>query len=404
MFGITSGASTNISLTAKLSDASFKNALTADSDGKYTLTVNGTPLSFTADQTVSDVMKAVNSADLGVTMTYNSYSDAFSLTAASTGKGYEVSTGGSLGTALFGTNSTTVAGRNAVVNINGTTIERTANTFSYDGMSLTVSGTTGSYQKNADGSFALNTDGTLVASSGTTENAATVSSKRDTSALKTMLTGFVNDYNTLISKLNGYTHAKATYKDYPPLTDAQRDEMSDDQVEKWEEKAQEGLLSGDDDITSFLQDMRAVLYTKNSSGLSLSQFGIDTSDDWTDYGKLVIDDDDLDEALATNPDKLTALFTGTNGLASKLNDACRKAVNSSSASPGTLVALAGQEGKATEGNNTISDKLDDIAEKLEQLQDLYDLRRERYWSQFTTMETTLSNLSSTSSWLTNMLG
>lgn len=150
--------------------------------------------------------------------------------------------------------------------------------------------------------------------------------------------------------------------------------------------------------------MRSAMYTRVGAKYVLSNIGIDSSSQWSDYGKLSIDEDKLKNALLTDPNGVKELFTGENGLATRLNKICDKAANTSSGSPGALVSLAGVIGKGTEKDNTIKDKLDAISKKLESLNMVYEKRKQRYWNQFNAMETALSNMSSQSSWLSQMMG
>lgn len=401
VFGLDKAASTTL-LTSAILEESGIPGLTADAEGKYNITINGESFTFEGTDTINTVMSKINSSDAGVTLSYNSLSDAFEMVSNSTGAGFELNVSGNLGDAMFG-GATFTEGRNAVVNINGQTVERTENTFAYNGVTIELKGVTGTYEKNADGSFAENADGSLVAAAGTVDNAAKIESSRNVDSIVDTIKSFVNDYNSLIKELNDYTHAEAN--DYDPLTDAQKAEMSEKEIEKWEAKAKEGLLRNDKDISNFLQSMRTVLYSKaGDSGLSLSQFGINSSSDWKEYGKLEIDEEALKNALNTDFEKVRDTFAGENGIAAKLNSACKAAANSSSATPGSLVSLAGIKGKASEKNNVIQTRLDNIADKLSRLQDVYNMRKNRYWKSFNSMETALSNMNSTSSYLTQMLG
>lgn len=401
VFGLDKAASTTLLTSATLEESGIP-GLTADAEGKYNITINGESFTFEGTDTINTVMSKINSSDAGVTLSYNSLSDAFEMVSNSTGAGFELNVSGNLGDAMFG-GATFTEGRNAVVNINGQTVERTENTFAYNGVTIELKGVTGTYEKNADGSFAENADGSLVAAAGTVDNAAKIESSRNVDSIVDTIKSFVNDYNSLIKELNDYTHAEAN--DYDPLTDAQKAEMSEKEIEKWEAKAKEGLLRNDKDISSFLQSMRTVLYSKaGDSGLSLSQFGINSSSDWKEYGKLEIDEEALKTALNTDFEKVRDTFAGENGIAAKLNSACKAAANSSSATPGSLVSLAGIKGKASEKNNVIQTRLDNIADKLSRLQDVYNMRKNRYWKSFNSMETALSNMNSTSSYLTQMLG
>ena len=128
-----------------------------------------------------------------------------------------------------------------------------------------------------------------------------LTTSRDTDKIVDSLKSFVEDYNALVEELNEHLKETANYKKYAPLTDEQKKEMSDKEIELWEEKSKEGLLHNDANITSFLGDMRMVLYSSvEGAGLSLYDIGIETSDNWRDNGKLVIDEDVLKSMAATN--------------------------------------------------------------------------------------------------------
>ena len=401
VFGLSKTASTSLRTSSTLAECGIQ-GLEADENGKYNIEINGESFTFEATDTINKVISTINDADIGVTMSYNSLSDAFSLVSDNSGKGFEINVSGNLGDAIF-SGAKFTEGQNAVANINGVMVERTENNFSYNGVSIELKSTTGSYQTDGNGGFVTDAEGNFVTVDSTVDNAASVESTRNTDKVYDTIKEFVNDYNALIKELNGYTHAAAN--DYEPLTDAQRKEMSESEIEKWEAKAKEDLLRNDKDISSFLTSMRTAIYSKaGENGNTLAQFGVNSSSDWKEYGKLEIDEEQLKNALNTNAEAVMELFTGTNGLATKLETICKNTANVSSASPGTLVQLAGVEGKASEKNNTLNSRLDAIKEKLSRLQDVYEMRKTRFWNQFNAMETALSNMNSTSGYLTAMLG
>lgn len=386
-----------------------------DTDTKYTFTINGKDIEYTAADSVSSIMNKINSSGAGVKISYDELSDKFKIQSESTGSGYDISITGDdeglfskLGFSVDGSgsleSSTVKAGQNAVVNINGVTVERANNDFAYNGLTISLKSTTGSYQMNPDGTFVENSDGTIKTADGTTENKAEVTTSRDVDKIVENLKSFVEDYNSMIEKFNKYTHEEASYKSYAPLTDAQKKEMTEKEIELWEEKAKEGLLRSDKDVSTFLSDMRSAMYTSTGSRLVLSNIGINSSSQWSDYGKLSIDEDKLRSALQTDAAGVKELFVGENGLATRLNKICDKAASTSSGSPGALVSLAGVIGKGTEKDNTIQEQLDSIAKKLETLNITYEKRKTRYWNQFNAMESALANMDSQSSWLTNMMG
>ena len=147
--------------------------------------------------------------------------------------------------------------------------------------------------------------------------------------------------------------------------------------------------------------MRKVLYSKADNGFSLSMFGIDSSSDWKDYGKLEIDEDKLRKAIEENGDDVISTFTN---VATKLNTACKNTASTSLASPGTLVQMAGVKGKVSEQTNNMKKQMDTINEYIKRLQAKYDSNKDRYWKQFNSMETALANMNSTSTYLGQMMG
>lgn len=387
--GLTNANSaTSISTTSALKDIQTNNS---SSIGSGKLTINGTEIEYSENDTVVQLLSKVNNSSAGVKMVYNTLTDSFAINNKNTGADFElnISDDGNLlstlgfdmsGNSVNKVSSNYTTGQNAQFKVNGTQLERAGNTVSYGGVTFEMKNTT---------------------PSGETVN---ITSERNVDKITSVLKDFVNDYNTLIADLNKYTHEKADYKDYPPLTSAQKKEMTEDEIKLWEEKSKTGLLRNDSDISSFLQDMRAVLYTKGSdTSLVLSNIGIDSSSEWKDYGKLSINEDTLKSALESNSTAIADMFANAEtGIGKRLNDVCKKTANTSSGAPGTLVSMAGVVGKATEKDNTIYDRLQKITEKLEALKDQYDSKKEKYWSMFNTMETTISNYTSQSDYLSQL--
>lgn len=219
---------------------------------------------------------------------------------------------------------------------------------------------------------------------------------------------FIDGYNKLIKNLNDIIGEDRTYRKYDPLTEAQKKEMSEKEIELWEEKAKEGLLRNDSTIETFLQKMRTTLYEKPAgSDYALYDLGIDTGD-WESKGQLILSADGearLRQLLESDPSGVMKLFTDKEeGLAVKLNSIIDKTAKISSGSPGSLVELAGVKGKASEVNNTLYNRLKAIDDKIATLKRTYEKQKARYWNQFNAMEKAIANMNSQSSWLTQQLG
>lgn len=229
---------------------------------------------------------------------------------------------------------------------------------------------------------------------------ATINTERDVDSIVDVLKSFVEEYNKMVDQLTGYTDADPNYRKYPPLTEAQRKEMSEKEIEQWEEKSKEGLLRRDSDIDSFLSQMRLALYSKpDSSKFALYDIGIDTGT-YDQKGKLVFNETALRKALADDAESVKNLFTDSvNGLSKQLTTIMDNTAKLSSGSPGTLVREAGAKGYATESDNNISNRLKTISDKIKELRDKYETERQRYWNMFSNMETVLSNYNTQSGWL-----
>ena len=388
--GIEAGSCTRLTTSTKLGALGMED---------YSFTVNGKEFTFDKNTTIADVIKQVNSSDAGVKMSYNSLSDSFTLESTQTGEGFDINVEGGFAQKFFA-GATLSEGKNAIVNIDGVTVERMSNNISVNGISFQAKAVTGDYF-DGQGNLLTAADGKLQAANGTEDKAATLTASKNTDEIVKTIKSFVDDYNTLIGDLNKLTHESKSYKDYAPLTDDQKDEMSESEIKKWEEKSKTGLLSGDSDINSFLTNMRKVLYSKADNGFSLSMFGIDSSSDWKDYGKLEIDEDKLRKAIEENGDDVISTFTN---VATKLNTACKNTASTSLASPGTLVQMAGVKGKVSEQTNNMKKQMDTINEYIKRLQAKYDSNKDRYWKQFNSMETALANMNSTSTYLGQMMG
>ncbi len=391
--GLEPGKSTRISTSSKLSEL----GLTGDD---FSFEINGTSFSFNGENTVSDVIKAINESDAGVKLSYSSISDSFSLEASETGSKFGINvkeTSGNFMSKIFGENNFDVDGNlksgvvtqgtDAIVSVNGTEFSRTSNNFSVAGVSLQLKEVSAAKYDAA---------GNVIGYEETE-----ISTERNTEAVLETIKSFVNDYNELISKLNGYVKAERSYREYAPLTEAQEDEMTESQIEKWTEKSKQGLLHGDETIRGFLQNIRTALYSKPSgSNLALYNIGIETSGNKEDNGKLVIDEEKLKEALANNMGDVEKLFLDEGGLTSKLTKIMDSTAKVSAGSPGSLVKLAGaKELKVTETNSTLYAELQRIEDRIKDLNWRYSKEKDRYWKQFNAMESIVSNYSSQSAYL-----
>lgn len=266
----------------------------------------------------------------------------------------------------------------AKVTVNGAVIESSSNTISVNGLNLDL----------------------VSAKPGET---ISIGVSQDTDSVYNMVKDFVKQYNEVLEELNNAYYAESA-RGYEPLTDEQKDAMSDTEVEKWEKKIKDSLLRRDNTIGSLLNAMRTALdgcVTVDGEDYALSSFGICTTK-YTEKGKLHIygDQDDPDgmmyedklrKAIEEDPDKVMEVLQT---LSKNLYDTMADKMKASELSSALTFYNDKQITKELTG---YKDQLKKEEDRLTEIED-------RYYKQFASMETALSKLSSQSSSLMSMLG
>src|SRR5690625_4741204 len=214
---------------------------------------------------------------------------------------------------------------------------------------------------------------------------------------------FVDKYNEVVETLNE-SQREEKYRDFPPLTEAQKKEMSEDEIEKWEEKAQSGILKGESAIKDGMFAMRQSWYTTvetDGAFSSLTEIGITTSKNYLDGGKLIVNEDDLRSALQEDPDSVQKLFSNSEtgesrGLVNRLEDAVE----------GTMRKIEQRAGKSTSTleNYTLGKRMKDLNNRISAFEDRLTQVETRYWNQFTAMEKAISRMNQQSDQLLAQFG
>lgn len=381
ILGLSASASNRVNLSSQLKDLKLNQSLNNTS---FKFKINGVEFNFDETKTVSEVIDTINQSKANVSLSYSNINDRFVLSSKILGQGVDIDVedlSGNLMGSLFKVSSdefNRIEGKNAILSVDGQEIERNSNNFEVN-------------------QFKLN----LVS---TNTNKTVLSAKNSTNEVSSTITKFVEEYNSLVDKIYSLTTEKSEYRDYSPLTDAQKEEMSEKEIELWEKKAKTGLVRSDTNLVSLMSELRQSLMSKGDGSLSLNDMGI-TSGSYSDRGKLRIDPTKLNEALETRMDEVQALFTDVNtGLAQKFNAVLNKNAQTSLSNPGRLVSVAGIANTSSDIKNTMYDRIKSIESSITNLQRMYDSQKDRYWKQFSNLETAMSKLNSQSSWLTQQLG
>lgn len=401
---VESGESNRLNLTSSLINSGLNSNFDGKSaDKELKLIINNVPITgLTYGSSMSDIMNKINSSDAGVTISYLQNADKFSIVSKGDGSAGKIEFGPNDDSGLLFHDYTTKDGQDAIVSVkydgSDTPVEliRGNNTFNLDGLNITVNGTFG-YSGN-----------TLT--SGT--EPITFNATTDADSIVSAVTSMIKDYNEIIELVNKEVSTKPN-RSYEPLTDEQKDEMTDDQIEKWEEKAKAGMLFNDSELRGLSDSMRFIFDSGSSDKTALESFGISTSTNYSDNGKLVLDETKFRAALASNSSDLQKLFTrqadsttdDKGGVMARLSEITEKYASTTGATKGILIERAGSVYAPTSilknSLQTAMDSLDDVIERLNtQLQTETD----RYVKQFTNLETLISQMNSQSSWLSSSLG
>jgi len=233
------------------------------------------------------------------------------------------------------------------------------------------------------------------------EGSSSIQVTRDIDSIVNSIKEFVNSYNETLNTL--YSKVKEERdRDYRPLTDAQKKDMSEDEISKWEAKARSGLLRNDTllqtTITSFRGAMSRVIEGIDGEFDSLSEIGI-TTHSYTDNGKLYIDETALRDALAKDVDGVKELFTNTSstdddkGIAYKIYEITSNGIKYIADKAGSTSSFS------TVDNSYIGKRLTEMKQEIEDWEDKLDDIEERYYKQFTAMETAINQMNTQSAWL-----
>jgi flagellar hook-associated protein 2 len=400
---INSGASNRINTDLTLKDvaSSFSTPLTFVL-GEIEFEINGKKFTFKEDQTLSSMMNTINSdADANVNISYDEITDKFNIVSKQLGEGDNIRISQKKGNFFDGASKIstgspiTKQGQDAEVVINGELVRRGSNTVTVNGVNFNL------------------------LSESETEQKITISP--DVDEVYNTIKSFVDKYNEVISKINEKL-GEDYDRNYAPLTDEQKEEMSEDDVKKWEEKAKTGLLRNDQLLQDIVYSMRnAVIASVEGVSINLTSIGINTTN-YQDKGKLEINETKLKNAIKNDLDSVIKLFTKTSsitsdidldpsqktqryreeGVAYKLFDIIENNIRTrrdANDNKGILLEKAGITGDASEYENMIYNQISSYEDRIEEF--LYKLTEKEnyYYKRFTAMEQAISQMNAQSSWL-----
>ncbi len=283
--------------------------------------------------------------------------------------------------------------------------------------------------KKSSNTFTLNGMNITAKAQGQT----TIAVDTDLDAVYEKISSFVDKYNTLIGEINEKINEKV-YRDYYPLSSEEKEALTEEEVKLWEEKAKSGLIKNDSILSGMLASVREDLY-KSVSGLDgtinqLTQIGIETGE-YSSKGKLIIDETELKNAIIDNVDGVIDLLfnepqsyiddedkSDKSGLITRVFDTIIKDMKDviDKAGPGSDSELLRDVRSTimidfTTGTNLkngsvsiLDEYITDLEEEIARQENILIRMEDRYYSQYSAMETALNQMYQQSSWLMSQLG
>ena len=407
------GKAVPVTSATKLSDL----GITADGTLKLQVGKNAAgekSISLTADSTISDVVNQLKEAGLNASFDekngriYLSSSDTgvendFSLTSDGSADSDKILNALGLDISESAANKAVkIDGSDAMIVLNGVTYTSSTNNFSINGLSISVNAVTDNLKdvQNADGSIDT---GKLDA-----KNAVSITTSTDAQGIYDKIKDFLTSYNNIINEITKLYNADSA-KGYEPLTDDEKDQMSDSEVEKWETKIKDSLLRRDSNLGTVMNAMTSAMSKGveiNGKTYALSSFGISTlgymNAAENEQYAYHIDGDEDDENTSGNKDKLMAAISEDpdtviefmKNVATNLYKALDDQMQSNSLrSRYSIYNDKEMTSQYTNYTKTISEWEKKVSEK-----------EDYYYKKFTAMETALSKLNSQTNQLSGLFG
>lgn len=295
------------------------------------------------------------------------------------------------------------------VTVNGETMEmtRSSNSVTIDGLTITMKDVFDGY-KDADGNAAVD-------STGKPKNAVTFETSVDADKIVDAVKSMISDYNEMMAEIKSaystlpYQKSNGSFGDYEPLTDDDRAGMSESAIERYEEKAKQGILFGDRNLSALYNRMRDVFNLSGEDGATLRAMGISTNFSISDGSQAItLDENKLRELLESDPERVTEVFTrtdGAGGIMQNMKTQLDRYAKTTGEPKGILIQQAGSPlSSLSLLNNSWQKEIDNINTQIEKWQDKLSSQVDRYTQQFSRLEVLINQMNSQSSTLAGLMG
>ena len=291
-----------------------------------------------------------------------------------------------------------IDGKDAVISLNGVKYTNTSNDFSINGLNVSVTGVTDDVTDPENVDLSTLDDSTAI----------TITTTTDSQGIYDKVKDFLTEYNNIINEITKLYNADSAGS-YEPLTDDEKDKMSDTEIEKWETKIKDSLLRRDTSLGTIMNSMMTAMsspITINGKDYSLSSFGIQTlgylNSAENEQNAYHIDGDEDDENTSGNKDKLMDAITKNpdtvidfmKQLSTNLYKAMDQQMQSSSLRSRYKIY----------NDKELDKEYSNLTKTIKEWESKVSDKEDYYYKKFSNMETALSKLQSQTSSLSSMLG
>lgn len=284
----------------------------------------------------------------------------------------------------YNTDAVRINGQDAEITLNGAEFTSSSNSFSINGLTINALAVTGK------------------------DEVLSITTSTDQQGIYDKIKDFLSGYNDLINAMTSSFNAESS-KDYEPLTDEEKEAMSEKEIEKWEDKGKSGILRRDSTLSTLMNVMTNIMsksYEINGKNYALSSFGIKTlgimNAEKNEHNAYHIDGDADDESTSANADKLmAAIIEDPEGVTEFFQNLSTELYNKlGEHMTSTTMRSYGSFYNDKEMDKEYNNYKKTIADWEKKVADIED----RYYKKFAAMESALATLQSQSSQLSGLLG
>ena len=425
-----SDSSAKVTSSTKLSELGFTEDETAlkfiakDKDGKDI----SADIKLSKDSTISDAVKALR--DVGLNASFDENNGRIFLSSSATGAStdFSLKSDGSdasknlLNTLALNTDAsevteaskraTKIDGSDAAIVLNGVVYTSSSNNFSINGLSISVNAVTDSVdlsKAKTNGSLDADKISDMIVNTPLNDSEAiSITTSTDTQGIYDKIKDFITSYNNIINKMTKLYNADSA-GNYEPLTDDEKSEMSDSEIEKWETKIKDSLLRRDSTLSTVMSAMTTAMSggaTVNGKTYFLSNFGISTlgymNAAENEQNAYHIDGDEDDENTSGNTDKL---MTALNSDPDTVMDFMKQmATNLYNAIDKQMTSTTLRSKYSIYNDKEMTTQYKNYTTTIKEWETKISNKEDYYYKKFSSMESALSKLNSQTSSLSGLIG